>query len=317
MGVRLVIRSAEGQPLSEELAYDFEQARIVIGRGAGADVRIPHLTVSEVHATLRQQDAAYVILDNESTNGTRVNGARVTGDRPKRLHDGDRIEVGAYVVEFKSGVLLRAPATIERTAELARRLFRNSQAGARVGAPRLVVLSGPDTGRSLDIPPPPSRVRVGRGEECQLVLPDEGVSREQLELVHDLDGVLLTSLDTKHGVDINGQRIAQRRLRDGDELLVGTTRLLFEEPAEEPIDALVEEADRPVAAPVAGAAAAGQAAANPVTAPVAPSPEVPLPAPARQPARRSSFDADLIIYALAAIVIAVSVAGLIALMRGE
>lgn len=316
MGVRLVIRSAEGQPLSEELAYDFEQARIVIGRGAGADVRIPHLTVSEVHATLRQQDAAYVILDNESTNGTRVNGTRVTGDRPKRLHDGDHIEVGAYVVEFKSGVLLQAPATIERTAELARRLFRNSQAGARVGAPRLVVLSGPDTGKSVDIPPPPSRVRVGRGEECQLVLPDERVSREQLELVHDLDGVLLTSLDTKNGVDVNNQRVAHRRLRDGDELVIGATRLLFEEPAEESIDSLVEEADRPVAAAPA-AAAAGQPAAKPVTAPVGPSPEVPLPAPARHPARRSSFDADLIIYALAAIVIAISVAGLIALMRGE
>ena len=109
MGVRLAIRSAEGQPLSEELAYDFEQARIVIGRGAGADVRIPHLTVSDVHATLRQQDDAYVILDNDSTNGTRVNGARVTGDRPKRLHDGDRIEVGAYAARsFASGVRVAA-----------------------------------------------------------------------------------------------------------------------------------------------------------------------------------------------------------------
>jgi pSer/pThr/pTyr-binding forkhead associated (FHA) protein len=314
MGVRLVIRSAEGQPLSEELAYDFEQARIVIGRGAGADVRIPHLTVSEVHATLRQQDDAYVILDNGSTNGTRVNGARVAGDRAKRLHDGDHIEVGAYLVQFRSGVLLQAPATIERTAELARRLFRNSQAGARVGAPRLVVLSGPNTGLSVDIPPPPSRVRVGRGEECQLVLPDEGVSREHLELVHDLDGVLLTSLDPKNGVDINQQRVTQRRLRDADELVIGTTRLLYEEPAEEPIDALVEEADRPVApAPAAPAAAAVQ----PAPASPTPPPDVPLPAPPRRPAQRSSFDADLIIYALAAIVIAVSIAGLIALMRGE
>jgi pSer/pThr/pTyr-binding forkhead associated (FHA) protein len=318
MGVRLAIRSAEGQPLSEELAYEFEQARIVIGRGAGADVRIPHLTISEVHATLRQQDEAYVILDNDSTNGTRVNGTRVSGDRPKRLHDGDLIEVGAYVLHFRSGVALRSSVTIERTAELARRLFRNSHAGARIGAPRIVVLGGPLTGHSLDIAAPPARVRVGRGEECQLVLPDTDVSREHCELVHDLDGVLLHNLDSKNGIDINGQRVMQRRLRDGDEIVLGTTRLLFEEPAEEPIDALGTEDDRPLAKPAAaapaGAAAPVESAVNPGPGPAEPAE---APVPMRKPPARASFDADVIIYALAAIVIAISVAGLILLMRGE
>jgi pSer/pThr/pTyr-binding forkhead associated (FHA) protein len=316
MGVRLVIRSAEGQPLSDELTYDFEQARIVIGRGAGADVRIPHLTVSEVHATLRLQEDAYVILDNDSTNGTRVNGARVSSDRPKRLHDGDLIEAGAYLLQFRSGVALRASATIERTAELARRLFRNSRAGARIAAPRLVVLSGPSTGQSLDIPPPPARVRVGRGEECQLVLAEDTIAREHIELLHDLDGVLLQSLGSDGSVDINGQRVSQRRLRDADEIVIGATRLLFEEPAEEPIDALGDEADRPLSTPVVAPAAGAAKPAADAPAPAAQAaPQT--AATCSKPPKRSSFDADVIIYALAAIVIAISVAGLIALMRGE
>ena len=58
-------------------------------------MRIPHLTVSELHATLRLQDEVYTLVDNDSTNGTWVNGTRLTTGRTKRLHDGDRIEVGA------------------------------------------------------------------------------------------------------------------------------------------------------------------------------------------------------------------------------
>jgi pSer/pThr/pTyr-binding forkhead associated (FHA) protein len=317
MGVRLVIRSAEGRPLPEEVSYDFEQARIVIGRGPGADVRIPHLTVSELHATLRLQDDAYGLLDNDSTNGTFVNGTRLSAGRTKRLHDGDLIDVGAYVLAFRSGVALTQATTMERTAELARRLFRSSQAGARVEPARLVILSGPSTGKSLDIPPPVSRCLIGSGEGCQLVLPDPDVLREHAELVHDLDGVLLRSLEGKSTLAINGQAVAQRRLRDGDELVLGTTRLLFEEPAEEPIDALGTEADRPVMKP-APAAAQAEAAPSAGAAPI----ETPLPAPLHEPTlkarnARTAFDADVVIYALAAIVIAISVAGLIVLMRGN
>ncbi len=234
MGVRFVISLAEGEPLPEEVGYGFEQARIVIGRGPGADVRLPHLTVSETHATVRLDGDSYVILDNDSKNGTQVNGTRVVQGRGKRLRDGDRIDVGVYALSFRTGVVLSQPTTMERTAELARRLFRQSQQGAHVEGPRLCVLSGPETGKSLDVPPPPARLLLGRAEACQLVLPDPAVAQEHAELVRDLDGVLIKTLGSAEAPNINGQLLAQRRLRDGDELVLGTTRLLFEEPADEP-----------------------------------------------------------------------------------
>jgi pSer/pThr/pTyr-binding forkhead associated (FHA) protein len=306
MGVRFVICSAEGQPPSEEIAYGFEQARIVIGRGAGADVRIPHLTVSDTHATVRFEADAYAILDNDSTNGTQVNGVRVVSGRAKRLHDGDRIDIGAYALTFHEGPVLSHHTTIERTAELARRLFRQSQHGSRLGAPRLCVLSGPELGKSLDLPPPPGRALVGRDPSCQLVLPDPEVAPEHVELRRDLDGVLIASLDAKSALDINGQLVQQRRLRDGDELVLGTTRLLFEEPAEEPIDGLATEADLKLLAPLPSERV--EALPQIAQAPSAPQ--------RTRKARRSAWDTDLLIYTLAAIVIALSVAGLIALMRG-
>jgi hypothetical protein len=132
-----------------------------------------------------------------------------------------------------------------------------------------------------------------------------------VEIVRDLDGVLLRKLERAARLEINGQTLTQKRLHDGDELVLGQTRLLFEEPAEEPIDSLAAEADRAVPPP---------AAPRPPPEPNAPAldrpPEQPSSSSDPSRTRRSgpSLDADVIIYTLAAIVIALSIAGLIALM---
>jgi predicted component of type VI protein secretion system len=210
-------------------------------------------------------------------------------------------------------VALAHIVTAERTAELARRLFRSTQAGARIGAPRLVVLTGPNTGHSVDVPEPPSRLLIGRAEHCQLVLADPGVEDEHVEVVRDLDGVLVHKLVPASALRINEQSVAQRRLRDADELVLGATRLLFEEPAEEPMDGLLEEADR--ALPATAAPPAVDVAATPTPADAQPDSSGDSARPQRRP--RPPFDADVIIYTLAAIVIAISAAGLIALMSAQ
>jgi pSer/pThr/pTyr-binding forkhead associated (FHA) protein len=311
MAVHILICAAEGRPLTEDVDYSFDQTRIVIGRGGSADIRIPHLTVSEVHATFHHQGDGYALVDNHSTNGTSINGVRLVPGRARKLKDGDRIDVGEYQLAFHSGVALTRSTTVERTAELARRLFRHCAAGARVGMPRIVVLSGAATGRSLEIPAPPSRLVIGRAEHCQLVLGDPQVSREHAELFRDLDGVMIHNLSAKNGIEINEQLIGQRRLRDGDELSIGTTRLLFEDPAEEPMEALMAEADHPLPAPRSQTAPAAPAERATSVVPPAPAEAV---APKPRPPRTAMRGTEVAIYVLAALVIALSVAGLLLLI---
>lgn len=311
MGLRLVIRAASGRDLGEEIAYAFDQTRVVIGRGAAADVRIPHLTVSELHATLSTEGDGYVVVDPGSTNGTRVNGERLVAGRKKKLRDGDRLDIGVYALSFHAGAVVTQPITIERTAELARRLFREGQREGAIGAPRLVVLGGPKMGSRLEIPPAPARLVVGRAESCQFVLDDPDVSREHLEVVHDLEGIEIRNLDSKNGIAANGERVTRRRLRDGDELRLGSTRLLFEEPAEEPIESLTGESDRPLSRHGA------EPTLDPAPAEAAPEP---APTPDREPppAQRTPLaTADLVIYAVAAFVLVASAAGLFVLLRAE
>jgi pSer/pThr/pTyr-binding forkhead associated (FHA) protein len=315
MALRLTVRSAEGRPLPEELRYDLEQDRVMLGRSVGADVRLPHATVSEQHAIVRLEAEGYVLVDGESTNGTRVNGDKVVPGRKKKLHDGDRIDIGVYSIVFEGAKPSVETVTAERTAELARRLFRASQRGSQIGGARLVLLGGPQIGKSIGastaIPEPPAKVVIGRAETCQLILNDPDVSREHAEVVRDLDGVTIRNLESKNGVIVQGNSVQQRRLRDGDEIMLGKTRLLFEEPADQMLLALANEADRLLPEPSAVETKTSAASKPPETLPSASEPRV-----SSQPsAKRPSFDADLVIYSLAAVIIAISVAGILFLMR--
>lgn len=316
MALRLTVRSAEGRPLPEELRYDLEQDRVTLGRSVGADVRLPHATVSEQHAVVRLEADGYAIVDGGSTNGTRVNGDKLAAGRKKRLHDGDRIEIGVYTIVFEGSRPSVETITAERTAELARRLFRASQRGAHVGGARLVLLGGPNVGKSAAIPDPPHKLVLGRAETCQLVLADPDVSREHAEVARDLDGVTIRNLESKNGVLVQGHAVQQRKLRDGDEIVLGKTRLLFEEPADQLLLALAGEADRPLPESPSAIETRTAELAEPAAPAGAPASERPAARASSAPrAKPKSFDADIVIYGLAAAIIAISVAGILFLMR--
>jgi pSer/pThr/pTyr-binding forkhead associated (FHA) protein len=76
-----------------------------IGRGVSADIVLGDHTVSRRHALIVLRGAGTRVLDDRSTNGTWVNGRRVT---EADLTDGDVIVLGRVVVTF-SVVPERAP----------------------------------------------------------------------------------------------------------------------------------------------------------------------------------------------------------------
>ncbi|WP_405683595.1 FHA domain-containing protein [Streptomyces sp. NBC_00057] len=65
---------------------------LLIGRDPGNGLRLNHETVSRLHAELTVQGGRWLLRDLGSTNGTCVNGQRVTGTVPVR--DGDQVSFG-------------------------------------------------------------------------------------------------------------------------------------------------------------------------------------------------------------------------------
>ena len=70
---------------------------------------------------------------------------------------------------------------------------------------------------------------IGRGSDVQLVLADPEVSRRHARLETQDGTVFLRDLESSNGTFLNGRRLTSAiELREGDEVDVGTTRLVVE-----------------------------------------------------------------------------------------
>ncbi len=306
MGVRLEVHAAENP--AEIAIYEFEQDRIALGRGAGADVNLPSPTVSVRHASIRLDGARYVLVDHGSTNGTKLHDQALVIERPKALRDGDVIVIGGYRAKFSAGVV-REPTSRERTASLARRLARVGVSGIRATPARLVVMNGDKKGATLEIPEPPARLVLGRGEATDLPLPDADASREHCELVVELDGVIARDLGSKNSLLVNDKPVTHKRLRDRDELLIGSTLLTFEDPADALLASVEGLADEAMPVPIAPPPV--EEAPEPATEPER-EPERPIAPPSPAP---TLSRAEVLVAWLAAAVLIASLGGLYWLLR--
>ncbi|HET9754323.1 MAG TPA: FHA domain-containing protein [Myxococcales bacterium] len=109
---RLLVTAGPGK--GAELALGSGWA--TLGRGAGNTLVIPDISVSRRHARIEERGAAiWVVIDEGSGNGTRVNGRPV---RERRLRDGDEVAVGDTRVRFlePGGMAARRPRPPEAGA---------------------------------------------------------------------------------------------------------------------------------------------------------------------------------------------------------
>ncbi len=69
---------------------------------------------------------------------------------------------------------------------------------------------------------------IGRSSGCDIVLDDPNVSRRHAEVRRLGEGFSLVDLGSTNGTEVNGQRVGETSLMNGDVIGVGTTRLTFE-----------------------------------------------------------------------------------------
>lgn len=86
---------------SPEMALDLGHAPASVGRDREADFCLDECHVSRQHCKLELVDDAVVVRDLDSTNGTYVNGLKVS---EAVLKPGDKLTVGAitFLVEYRA-----------------------------------------------------------------------------------------------------------------------------------------------------------------------------------------------------------------------
>jgi cytochrome P450/NADPH-cytochrome P450 reductase len=203
----------------------------VIGRDPECDIAIADTRVSWHHAVLRLENDRWVLADDGSTNGTYADGQRV-----------ERIEIDA-----ECQVRLGNPADGP--------VLRCAVSGD--GPP-----PEPDGEPEEARPRSAATVRIGRAPENEIVVSDPTASRQHAELRNVAGGYRIVDLDSSHGTFVNGQRVTDAALSEGDTVRVGSAmfRLIGQELQEvTDTDAEAGEAPPPAAAGEAPPPAAAEA----------------------------------------------------------
>jgi len=91
---------------------------------------------------------------------------------------------------------------------------------------RLIVLNGPLKGQRITIDPEP--MTLGRDAGCCIVIPDNEVALKHARLEHRGSELFIHDLGSMNKVILNKKEIQDARLKHGDILELGRTRLLIE-----------------------------------------------------------------------------------------
>jgi transcription elongation factor GreB len=195
-------------------------------------------------------------------------------------------------------------------------------------SPLARALTGKRAGDAWMLPPPPSRVVIGREAGCAVLLDDRDCSRQHAEVLRDAESVIVRDLGSKNGFVVAGRTLTEKRLRHGDELTIGATTLRYHDPTEELLRSFetgVDELAPPSPDPVPVAAISSPPEAPTASAPVAAevsqapegaAPEADVSVEARAAARVARAQFDWLVVLLAVVILVVSVSALVLLLFG-
>lgn len=143
---KIVVMLEEGNPKEVNLS----KQRTTLGRRPFNDIVLNDLAVSGEHLAFLLNGRDVTVEDLSSTNGTQVNGQRVT---KQQLHDGDVLTIGRVEIRFVSPVLVEpGPARIKvLSGAAAGREMPLVKTVTTMGKPGVVVasVSKTDTGYEL------------------------------------------------------------------------------------------------------------------------------------------------------------------------
>ncbi len=88
----------------------------------------------------------------------------------------------------------------------------------------LIVLAGSSVGEMYKITD--QSTVIGRGQQADIQVIDEGISRRHAEIMHRGDEIIIRDLGSTNGTYCNGDKISEHTLTDGDKIQVGSTTIL-------------------------------------------------------------------------------------------
>ena len=119
--------------------------------------------------------------------------------------------------------------TYEATKEFTIRLDRDTlnimlESQNRVIQPSIIIVQGVDRGQSIIIEKNP--VIMGRGDNCDFIIRDEGISRTHAQIVKYGDAYAIEDLNSTNGIFYGNIKVERHVFKEGDKVLVGRRTIL-------------------------------------------------------------------------------------------
>lgn len=241
-----------------------ESNQWIVGRNPeDSDITLEDPMVSRKHVVLWFSEGGFFIENLSSVNPAEKNGDPLT--EPSPLNEGDKIQIGSTLYAFTLTQPQTSPAQENTPLEPDDLLEQLSQEedGAEQSPsdepsettdeqppspeedplalfdahhdpslPKwlLKVISGPNAGAELAMPPGSTYIIGKDAHMCDIVFQDSSVSRQHARLqVQEQGDVIIEDLESRNGTFVNGERLeeGQRSALSQDVITLGTTSFLL------------------------------------------------------------------------------------------
>lgn len=206
--------------------YTIEDLPVHIGRKSDNHIVLEEKNVSRKHAQILMKEDQYFIQDLESTGGTFVNGEPIL---EKDIHTGDLIKIGTYQLLFNSGIPedertiydAEDATVLEEGTEMDedRTLFYEEPEA------KLVVIKSETLEGEITLEE--EETVFGRDGEADVAIEDKRISRQHCKIWLDGTEYKITDLGSSNGTFVNGQKVTEKILENGDSIQIGSNTLEF------------------------------------------------------------------------------------------
>ncbi len=192
-----------GQP-DQTLAIDRDD--FIVGRSPDAHLSLPNLRfVSARHFAIRHTEQGAVIVDLNSSNGTRLNNRGLSPNVPTPLHDGDIIRIGEERFGVSVGFTFRDPTEPHAPVD---------GFGSSISTTQLLKVE---------------QLTIGRAPDCDIVLDSPTVSRVHAYVERFGEGEhLIRVAEGAATIWVNDAPTKQSRLSAGDRVQIGPHLFTFD-----------------------------------------------------------------------------------------
>jgi pSer/pThr/pTyr-binding forkhead associated (FHA) protein len=203
-----------------------------IGAAADNAIVLDRPGIAAHHVTLGVHERSFVLNVLDAQARTHVNARPVREKALLRLGDVVSLDTVKFVLKPDRDDSIRTNVPAQKPSSGAAAPANEGEAGAtraRIVPPKVVLrgVSGTYFGK---IVPVRTRLVIGRGSECDLILDEQEMSRRHAVIENSGDGIFLRDLGSANGTFVNGVQVRDAVLHPDDQIAFDRNRFLLEAP---------------------------------------------------------------------------------------